>query len=319
MTTMKDVAKEAGVSMITVSRVINCPDRVKETTKNKVLLVMDKLDFLPNYAAKALAEKSTGAIHLYVPKYIKTSDIFIMNLIAGVSEELSNAYYPFLIRRDLDFKQRCDGVIVMGLKLSEEENIKEKLNVPFVLFGKSNLEIDCIDIDNIQGAYMMTEHIISCGHKKIGFIMIKTDQRYAEERMEGYKLALKDNHIEFEKNLVSYVENIENDSYDKSLDLIQREKPTAIFCCNDFIAVSAYRAAKDLNLQVPKDLSIAGFDGLTYDLLAEKPITTVRQPVYDAGRNLAKRLLERLKNPDLDFEKKVILPEMIIRNTIDKP
>jgi DNA-binding LacI/PurR family transcriptional regulator len=316
MTTMKDVAEAAGVSMITVSRVINSPELVKESTRKKVEEAMKQLDFLPNYAAKALAENSTRAIHLYVPRYMRISEPFIMNLIAGISEELSNAYYLFLIRRDLEFNQRCDGVIVMGLNLSEEKIIKSKLNVPFVLFGQTEFNIDCIDIDNLKGAYSMTEHIISSGHSKIGFLMLRSEQRYALERLEGYKEALIKNNISFDEKLVRYVDNMERDSFARSMELLEEERPSAVFCCNDFIAVSAFRAAESLRLKVPEDLSIAGFDGLTYDLVAHKPLTTVRQPVYEAGRQLARRLLERLKNPDMPFEKRLINPELVLRGTV---
>lgn len=318
MITMKDIAKAAGVSMITVSRVINSPELVKEDTRIKIESYMKELGFLPNHAAKALAENSTRAIHLYIPRYMGISDPFIMNLLAGVSEELSNAYYLSLIRRDLEFNQRCDGVIVMGLNFNEEKIIKDKLDVPFVLFGKTDLEVDCIDIDNVEGAVMLTEKIISCGHKKIGFIMIKTDQRFAHERMEGYKKALKRNNLLVDESLIKYSENTEGDAYLKSMELLSEKKVTAIFCCNDLLALGTFRAAEKLKLKVPRDLSIGGFDGLVYDLLTKKPLTTVKQPVYEAGKQLALRLLERLKNPELPFEKRLITPRIIIRESIGK-
>lgn len=319
MTTMKDVAKAAGVSMITVSRVINYPEMVKDTTREAVERAMKELNFLPNHAAKALAENSTRAIHLFVPRYIGISEPFIMNLIAGVSEELSDAYYLFLIRRELEYNQRCDGAIVMGVNAEEEKIIKDKFDMPFVLFGKSDFDIDCIDIDNIEGSYKMTQHLIACGHKRIGFLMFETKQKFSHERFEGYKRALKENGIHFDERLVRYIYSLEKDSYKRSLDLLTEEKPTAVYGCNDFIAVQAFRAASSLGLEVPADLSIAGFDGLLYDLVAEKPLTTVRQPVYEVGRMLARRLLDRIKNPGMPNDKVVVSPELIIRKTVDKP
>lgn len=316
MISMKDVAAAAGVSMITVSRVINSPELVKDSTREKVEQAIKDLGFLPNHAAKALAEKSTGAIHLYIPAYNSISEPFVMQLIAGVSEELSKAYYLFLIRRTMEFNQRCDGVIVMGLQLSEEAAIKEKFKVPIVLFGKSDLDIDCIDIDNRKGAYMITEYMISCGHKKIGFLMVRTDQRYSLERFEGYKQALKDYGIEYKENLVRYINRMEIDCYSKSLELLEQEKPTAVFCFNDFVAVATLRAATKLGLRVPEDLSITGFDGLIFDLVAEKPLTTVHQPVYEVGKMLAAKLIQRIKNKDIPYGKTLVEPELIIRNTV---
>ena len=316
MVTMKDVAKAAGVSIITVSRVINSPNLVKENTRIEVERLMKEMGFLPNHAAKALAENSTRAIHLYVPRTMGISDPFIMNLLAGVSEELSNAFYLSLIRRDMDFNQRCDGVIIMGLNLLEEKNFTEKFKVPIVLFGKTDLEVDCIDIDNFKGAVMMTENIIAKGHKRIGFIKINTDQRFTIERFEGYKKALENKNIPYEENLIRYAENTEMGGYNQCLDLIVKEKPTAIFCSNDLLAIGAFRAAEKLKLRVPEDISIAGFDGLVFDLVTKTPLTTVRQPVYEAGKRLAARLLERIKTPELPIEKSLISPELIIRDSI---
>lgn len=318
MAAMKDVAKASGVSLITVSRVINTPDIVAEATRLKVEKAMNELGFLPNHAAKALAENSTRTIHLYVPRNVVISEPFMMNLIAGVSEELSNAYYLFLIRRELEFSQRCDGIIVMGLDLNEENVFVDKLRVPIILFGKTDRDIDCVDVDNYRGALMMTEHIISKGHERIGFLMLKTKQRYAYERLEGYKQALLNNDIRFDENLVRYVEFSEQDSYQKACELMTAETPTSVFCCNDLFAVGAFRAAEKLKLKIPNDVSIAGFDGLVFDLIPKVPLTTVRQPVYETGKILAGRLLQRLKNPQLPYEKNYIVPELVIRESVGR-
>lgn len=316
MVKMKDVAKASGVSLITVSRVINTPELVAEATRQKVEQAMSRLDFLPNHTAKALAENSTRTIHLYVPRSVVISEPFMMNLIAGVSEELSNAYYLFLIRRDLEFNQRCDGVIVMGLVLNEENVFADKLRVPFVLFGKTDLDIDYIDIDNLKGAEMMMEHIIANGHKRVGFLMLNVNQRYAYERLEGYKQALDNHHIPFDEKLVKYVDYSEQDSYLKTCELLANERVSALFCCNDLLAIGAFRAAEQLKLKIPRDISIAGFDSLVFDLIPKVPLTTVRQPVFETGKLLARRLLERLKNPELPFEKTNVAPEIIVRKSV---
>ncbi|OPJ65013.1 LacI family DNA-binding transcriptional regulator [Clostridium oryzae] len=316
MATMKDVAKAANVSIITVSRVINKPDMVKSATRLLVEETMKKMNFLPNHAAKALAEKATRAIHLYVPEYMPISDPFIINLIAGISEELSKAYYLFLIIRELNYNQLCDGIIVTGLRLREESKIQKQIHVPFVLFGKSEMDIDCIDIDNVAGAEMLMDYIISKGHNKIGFIMINSDQRFAHERFIGYKAALAKHNIKLDEALIRYAEHSEKDGYEKTMDLLSKEEPSAIFCCNDLIALGSFRAAAELGLSIPEDISIAGFDSLSFDLLTKVPLTTVKQPVYEAGRKLAVRLLNRIQNKNLKLEKSLIAPELIIRESI---
>ncbi len=316
MATMKDVAQAAGVSLITVSRVINSPDIVSEVTRLKVEKAMEELDFMPNFAAKALAQNNTRTIYLYIPGNIGISDPFIMHLIAGVAEELSNANYLFLVKRDLEFNHRCDGVIVMGLDLSEENVFTTKIKVPFVLFGKNDLDIDCVDVDNEAGAVKLTDSIIANGHRRIGFIMRNTSQRYALERLQGYRKSLEKHNIPFEESLVRYAENSEQEGYANTYDLLVKEKPTAILCCVDLLAIGAFRAAEKLKLKIPRDISIAGYDGLIFDLIPKVPLTTARQPVYETGRALAQRLLQRLKNPDLPFEKRYLEPELKWRESV---
>ncbi|HEX2927349.1 MAG TPA: LacI family DNA-binding transcriptional regulator [Ruminiclostridium sp.] len=318
MATMKDVAKLAGVSLITVSRVINSPEIVSEPTRAKVEKAMEELEFLPNFAAKALAENITRTIHLYIPRTLSISDPFTMNLIAGISEELSDANYLFLVKRDLEFNQRCDGVIVMGLELSEENVFSSRIKIPFVLFGKTDLDIDCIDVDNLNGSVSMMEHIIENGHRRIGFLMIKSTQRYAYERFEGYKSTLKKYNIPFDESLVRYADITEQGGYTNALDLMTKEKPTAIFCSVDLLAIGAFRAAEKLKLKIPRDISIAGFDGIIFDLIPKVPLTTVRQPVYETGRALAARLLQRLKNPGMPYEKLLIQPELKLRKSVGR-
>lgn len=316
---MKDVAKAAGVSIITVSRVINSPQLVKEDTRLKVEKAMRELSFLPNLAAKALVQNNTRAVHLYIPRALDISDPFIMHLIAGVSEELSNAYYLFLIRRDLDFNHRCDGVIVMGLGRNEEKKLEEKLKVPYVIFGHNDLNVDCVDIDNFRGAYLMTEHMIKKGHKKIGFLMINEDKIFAYDRLEGYRKALENNGIAFDEELVKRAYNVETEGYEKGLELIKEQKPTAVFCSSDLLALGTIRAAKTLKYKVPEDISVGGFDGLIYDLLSEKPLTTIRQPIFEAGKKLASLLLKRIENPDRPYEKRLITPQLVTRKSITEP
>jgi LacI family repressor for deo operon, udp, cdd, tsx, nupC, and nupG len=146
--------------------------------------------------------------------------------------------------------------------------------------------------------------------------MLNVNQRYAYERLNGYRHALEDKGIAFDKNLVRYVNLTEQDAFEKACELFTDDKVTALFCCNDLLAVGAFRAAEKLNLKIPQDISITGFDGLIFDLIPKVPLTTVRQPVYEAGRALAARLLDRLRNPDLPFEKTNIQPELVIRNSV---
>ena len=316
MTTMKEVAKEAGVSVITVSRVINSPELVRPLTRQKVEEVMRRLNFQTNQAAKALVNNQTRVIHLFVPQNISMNNPFFMQFISGISDVLSSKYYSFLVRRKWDFPYKCDGIIGMGISINEEELIKEKFQDPFVLFGHTQLDLDWVDIDNYQGAYDMTTYLISLGHKDIGIVLINENRRFTIDRLNGYKQAIIDNGIPFKTDLIQYSTNTENDGYIKTLELLNRTDLSAIFCTSDELALGAIRAARLLGKKIPQDVSIAGFDGLGYENLTEPKITTMHQPVYEAGSTLAKVLLERIENPKKLKVNKMIAPTLKVNQSI---
>ncbi len=312
---MKDVSKLAGVSVITVSRVINNPEKVKESTRKKVQEVMEQLDFQPNYAARALVTNRTRTVHLWYPRLVNSSDPFMMKLVAGISEELSNHYYSFLFRKDWDFPYKCDGVIAMGLENGEDKRLKEKIDVPCVLFGRSP-EFHWINVDDVKGARKIVEFIISQGHTKIGMIAVDVNAPFADERFEGYRQALESNGIPFNQEYIRYATPTERDGFEKSTELLSSTDITALFCMNDILALGAIQAARSLRKQVPEDISIGGYDGVWLDQLTEPSLTTVRLPVYEIGKELAKLIIEIIENPQKQRENRLFDPELIVRNSI---
>ncbi|MCA0991272.1 LacI family DNA-binding transcriptional regulator [Pseudalkalibacillus hwajinpoensis] len=318
MATMKDVALKAGVSVMTVSRVINSPDSVKSETKNKILSAMNDLKFHPNYAAKALVTNRTRTVHLLIPNQLETADPYLMTLIAGISDVLSKNYYAFLLRREWDSHYKCDGVIAMGLNEEEDQQLLEKMNIPCVLFGDTNLSIDCINVNDQKGGYDMTNYILQNGHEKIGIIVIDEDNTFPVKRYNGYQQALRDNDIPFNPNYVRYSNNTEGDGFTKALELLESTDITALFCLSDVLALGALRAAREVGKVVPKEISIAGFDGVLFDQVAEPHLTTMKQPVYEIGQALASELLTRIENPFKKVTKKLFDPKIMIRNSTSK-
>ncbi|WLR54807.1 LacI family DNA-binding transcriptional regulator [Mesobacillus subterraneus] len=317
MATMKDVASKAGVSVMTVSRVINSPDTVKIETKNKVLSAMNELKFQPNYAAKALVTNRTRIVHLLIPNQLETADPYLMTLIAGISDILSKNYYAFLLRREWDSQFKCDGVIAMGLK-EEDQSLLDKMDVPCILFGDTNLSIDCINVNDLKGGYDMTEYILKNGHKKIGIIVIDEDSAFPKKRFKGYQEALNKYEIPFNPDYVRYANNTEGDGFTKALDLLGNTDVTALFCLSDVIALGALRAARELGKSIPEEISIAGFDGVLFDQVAEPHLTTMKQPVYEIGQALADELLKRIENPTKLETKKLFESKIVIRNSTSK-
>ncbi len=318
MATMKDVAEAAKVSVITVSRVINMPDKVKPATRYKVEQEMKALGFTPNIAAKNLVSRRTGIIDVYIPESIDLSNPFAMHFITGISEVLSKQMYSFLILRNRTHKHLCDGYIITGLLKDEIDDFYRyalENKRPIVLFGHTELlSVNCIDVNNVTGASMAVDHLINLGHKKIAMINVDEDKDYTIDRLAGYHKAFKDNGLPIPGNSVINAINNTNGGYEATLRLLKEEKFSAIFCATDTIALGAIRAARDLGKEIPKDLSIVGFDGLGHQLLANPVITTVQQPVFRIGSMLAELLLDQINGDECSI-KKLVEPELLDGNS----
>lgn len=298
MPTVKDVARMAGVSPITVSRVVNTPDSVRPKTRERVELAMAELNYVPNAAAKNLVTNRSGVVDVYVPENIDLSNPFVMHLIAGISKVLSDHMYSFLILRSRRREHRCDGYIVTGLlkdEIKEFERYATERGRPVVLFGHTELpNVDCIDVDNVAGAKMGVEHLIALGHRDIAMINVDEDKDYTSDRLDGYRLALLEHGLTCTESRVLYTHNSVDGGAQAVRRLLERDGVTAAFCATDTIAIGAASELALAGLAVPEDFSLVGFDGLGHQLLANPQLTSVQQPVYEIGKMLAQTLLDRL-------------------------
>lgn len=314
MATLKDVAELAGVSPITVSRVINSPESVKEKTRLKVENAMSQLRYTPNLAAKNLATSRTGIIDVYVPESIDLSNPFVMHLIAGISKVLSDNYCSFLILRNRKREHLCDGYIVTGLlkdEINEFSRYASERKRPVVLFGHTELsDIDCIDVDNVAGAVLATERLLKDGRRNIAMVNILEDKDYTVDRLAGYRQALEAAGLPFREELLVYAPNSVDGGAKAVAALMERGGFDGLFCATDTIAIGACAALKGMGLKVPEDVSLVGFDGLGHNLLAEPHITTVQQPIYELGMMLARRLLDRLDGT-MEKTTELVLPKIL--------
>lgn len=296
--TLKDVADAAQVAPITVSRVINDPDSVRESTREKVKKAMAAMQYVPNIAARHLATNRSGIIDIFVPENIDLSNPFVMHLVAGISEVLSERLYSFLILRNRDREHLCDGYIVTGLlknEISEFYRYANERSRPVVLFGHTALpDVDCIDVDNTLGGRIAVEHLIENGHRRIAMINVREDKDYTLDRLEGYRTALRENGLKVDESIVVNAPNNAEGGMRAAGQLLERGGFTAIFCATDTLAIGAVSTIVKAGRRVPEDISLVGFDGLGHELLTTPRLTSVRQPVIQIGRMLARDLLERL-------------------------
>ncbi|MGL5616622.1 MAG: LacI family DNA-binding transcriptional regulator [Sarcina sp.] len=313
-TSIKDVAKEAGVSIATVSRVLNDIDVVNEETKKKVLEAIDKLGYRPNIVARSLKTQRTRTIGVVVPDI---SSQLYPEIVRG-AEDVANIYKynVMLCNSDFDLEKEkeylrvlkekmVDGVIYMSSSLEEDTlNLINELDIKTILVETSDKEgaLPSVTIDNVQASFDATKYLIDKGRKNIAFIGIEKGEKNAwGMRCEGYEKALKENGLEYKESLC-YFNNLKPKSgYEGVKEIIARgEKVDAVVCASDEIAMGAINALRESGLDIPKDVSVIGFNNIDLSKNFYPRITTIGQPMYDMGSVAMRMLIKLLNNQELE-------------------
>ena len=325
--TIYDVAKKAGVSTATVSKIINNKGSISEKTKQKVLEVMEELQYQPSMIASALKGKSTYTIGLLIPdlsnpifaeyaKYIEERgqelgfSVIMCNTDANPDKEQK---YITLLKQ-----KQVDGIIVAARfrNVTLLKNlIKEKFPLAIIAKDLPTLPIDSVTVDDFLGGYQVTEYLLSLGHKKIG--VIAEGDKSSEERIKGYIQALLDVGIQPAEELIMICDHPTREYAKKYAGiLLDKEKDmSAIFGCNDLLAIGAMQAARERGLRIPDDLSVIGFDNTDLSTIVIPSLTTVQQPLRDIGHHVVDLLTEQINGTSRTTHRVVLLPELVIRQT----
>lgn len=329
--TLRDVARLAGVSDATVSRVLSGNVRVSEVTRARVLRAVDELQYVLNPSARRLAGGRSHVVGLLLPDF-KVS--YGAEIIKGVDDELAKhgfdlmlynahrgtdraAAYMAAIERGL-----ADGlVVVLPRDAGPYLNTLQTRRFPCVLIdhqGRNDEAGDCwaVDVTNWQGAYDATRHLIALGHRRIGFITGRMNLGCARDRLAGYRDALQAHGVDEDSSLVQVgtFNHSEGYSCGKAL-LALPEPPTAIFAANDLMAFGVMEAVRDAGLRVPEDVSIVGFDDIPQCLMTHPPLTTVRQPLQEMGRTAVRMLIRVINDPSQPPERVRLHTQLVLRGT----
>ncbi len=322
--TIYDVAREANVSMATVSRVVNGNPNVKPTTRKKVLEAIDRLGYRPNAVARGLASKKTTTVGVIIPDI---SSIFYSELARGI-EDIATMYKYNIILSNSDqnlekelhllntmLGKQVDGIVFMGGNITDEHVEEFKRSpVPIVLAAsvEEQGETPSVAIDYEQAIYDAVKLFIDKGHRDIAFVSGPMQEPInRSKKLQGYKRALEEAAIPFNEQFVA-----EGDyTYDSGMEALQSlmgldRKPTAILSATDEMALGIIHAAEDQGLSIPDDLDIIGFDNTRLSLMVRPQLSTVVQPTYDIGA-VAMRLLTKLMNKEPVEEHIVELPHRI--------
>lgn len=316
MATIKDIAKKTGVSVMTVSRAFNNPTVVKESVRNEILAVAKELGYVPNQAARSLASNKTGIIQIVTR--MDPSDYYFTQLFTGAADTLSDHGYSIMINRHKALNYQYDGAIYMGLLPGDDKVLFEEMKKPFVIFGKSELPLDWVDIDNVNGTRQVTKYLIDQGHKKIGFLGIKEEESFIKERFDGYQQAMIEAGLPINKESIFYTDHSIEGVMAIRDQLLDHLKVTAYVCESDVLAYQLIKCAQEKGIKIPEDLSVVGFDGFMFNRLSKPHITTVVQPVYEVGRAIAHALMNRMENPKQPVNRQMIQTSLDVGESVKK-
>lgn len=306
-TTIHDIAKKAGVSISTVSRVLNDNKKVRESARVAVLEAIDELDYHPNVFASSLAggrSKTIGIITQYL------GSPFFDLILRGIMEEMGGGDYNPLFadgqwqadreRRSLEMfiDRKVDGLIVLGGVLPEDDLVKIAQSIPLIIIGRNIAPIQdaCISLDNFGGAYLATQHLIERGHRKIIHLTGILRHEDAARRLAGYQQAMLDAGISIDGLVFEgdFSEQSGEAAAEKLLSI--GAEFTAVFAANDQMAMGVHLALYRRGVRVPEDVSLIGFDDQPASAFLTPPLTTVGQPALEIGQSAAQRILARIQD-----------------------
>jgi len=336
VTSIKDVAKKAGVSISTVSNALNDSRYVKKETKEKILEVVSDLNYTPNIIARGLKTRSTRTVAVIVPDI---SNQFFAQVIKGVEETARQRNYNVLLtcsyydvseeKRSIEIlKQQFVSGFLFISGYNSFEHIKS-LNddkVPVVVVDREpgDKKVPSVLIDNFEAMRKAVNFLYGIRHRRIGYISYTYDnQTTVERRYKGYRRGLEDNNLVYDPDIVMISETLRLNELEGSREAVKKilnnkNIPTVILNASDFIAVGVIRTLKELNIKVPEDISVMGFDNILMSLYTDPLLTTVKQPKKQMGAAAVSLLLDIIEGKRVK-NKNIILPtEIIDRQSIKK-
>lgn len=331
--TIKDVAQKAGVSIATVSLVIHNHERISSVTKKKVLKAIKDLNYYPSRSARDLVSKKTGNIGFILTDdhFLRTEPFYTRIFLGTEFEARDGEYYILLTTVKSDFSQddplprfvldrSVDGIIIAG---KVPEIIIDKLSnyhlpLVFVDYTTFKENYPVVLIDNIHGGILATNHLIEYGHKNIAFIGGDINHPSINERLTGYRKALENAGISINKKIISTSSPYPDrqNGYNSAKKIFNSSKDvTAVFACNDAMAIGTMHYLKDSGYKIPQDVSIIGFDDVEADLMLDPPLTTIRVPKVELGAEAFRLMLNILKSKNANPKKILVPVELIIRKS----
>jgi LacI family transcriptional regulator len=329
--TLDDIARLAGVSRATVSRVVNNLPNVSDKMRLRVQKIIDETGYQPNLAARSLVSRQTKFLGLVIPRNVHGffSDPYFPRLVEGISQACNLYDYTimlFIFHSEDDERNIfprltqggfVDGIIVQATGLGSEFIPKvSEWKTPYVFVGRPLIEteVSYLDVDNVSGAYNAVMHIIHSGRQRIGTVTGALNTSVGLDRLEGYQQALTHRGLEIDDDLIVEGDFTEPSAY-YAAKRILKHQPDAIFAASDTMAVGVLRAINEAALVVPDDIALVGYDDLSPATLTNPQLTTIRQPIRSFGYKAVETLLDIIQNGQQPLRRITFDTELVIRKS----
>ena len=327
---LNKVAEKAGVSIATVSRVINNSPNVNPETRIKVQQIIKELKYTPNRVAKRLRNRNASSNLLGVlipdiqnPFYVEVlrgiEDIAYANKYAIIMCNFSQDEKKQQLYLDILQSESVDGLIAAPTSEHDQkvvQLVKSGLPIVCVDRGLADVEVDVVLVENKQGAFQAVNHLAKAGYKRIAYISGLSQIPSSQQREQGYIKALEDNGITIDRSLIKYGDSRHESGVKLCKELLDLPNPPdAIFTGNNLITLGALETIHNNNLRIPEDIAIVGFDDMYWSISLNPPLTAVRQPAYEIGRRAAEQLISRISDPSRPAISMILKTELMIRNS----
>lgn len=326
--TIYDIASRAGVSIATVSKVINRTGRISDKTRKNVMKIMEELDYRPSVVASALTGKSTHTVGLLIPDLANPFFAEIARSVEDRGHELGfnliicstdndpdkEASYVSLLQQ-----KRVDGIILAtGLRNNALMKGLIQKNVPIALIARDMpaFAVNSVMVDDFNGGLQATAHLIGLGHRRIAILCEDPALSSSRERLRGYRHALDEAGIAFDERLVRVIGHSLEGGKQAAGELLEvNPRPTAVFAMNDLLAIGAVQAARERGFAIPGEWSVVGFDNTILAGIIDPPLTTVAQPIAEMGGKVMDLLVKEIKRTASSKQRVVLLPQLVVRGS----
>ncbi len=326
--TLKDIAQEAGVSAMTVSKALNNQRGVSETTRLRIQKIAKQLNYSQNLVAKGLRVSETRTVGVVLSD---SSEMVMTKILHGIQDVTNTRDYSVIIantNRNVELERnaiktlvskRIDGLLLVapGLYLPEDVEWLQSLGIPFTMLMRQNEEsnVDTVINDNYLGGYQCVEHLVQQGCKSFLFVLIEHSLS-SQERLKGYTQALRDYKIPNTQCRFLETKSVPEAGYNMMYQVASElHKYDAVVCACDTMAIGAMEALLEMGLNIPEDICLMGYDGIDFAKYLRVPLSTIAQPLYQIGSEGMEVLLDRIKYPDTATRKLVLKSELIVRQS----